>query len=227
MKPIRILITEDDPMVSFIVGRIVHSLGDFLVVGQAATGAEALAQIQSHTVDLVLLDLFLPGKHGDQALAELRAQRFPVDVIVITAATDRSRALDALRLGAWDYVVKPFSYDRLRIALETYRDAFRYRENLPPQLTQDHLDRLFYPEGREFLSSLGTLAHRGDMTDRILEILNQESESMAAGEVAEKLGVSRITVRKYCEALVSAGRLVSKNHYQSKGRPIKKYQVLD
>ena len=121
----------------------------------------------------------------------------------------------------------PFSYDRLRVSLETYRDAFRYREGLQNQLSQEHLDRLFYPEGREFLSSLGTLAHRGDMTDRILEVLGQSQDPLAAGEVAERLGVSRITVRKYCEALVSAGRLLSKNHYQSKGRPIKKYQILD
>lgn len=227
MKPIRILITEDDPMVSFIVGRIVHSLGDFLVVGQAASGEEALAQIQSHTVDLVLLDLFMPGVDGRQALQELRAQGYPVDAIIVTASPDKSRALEALRLGAWDYVIKPFSYDRLRVSLETYRDAFRYREGLQNQLSQEHLDRLFYPEGREFLSSLGTLAHRGDMTDRILEVLGQSPDPLAAGEVAERLGVSRITVRKYCEALVSAGRLLSKNHYQSKGRPIKKYQILD
>ena len=62
---------------------------------------------------------------------------------------------------------------------------------------------------------------------RILEVLGQSPDPLAAGEVAERLGVSRITVRKYCEALVSAGRLLSKNHYQSKGRPIKKYQILD
>jgi response regulator of citrate/malate metabolism len=225
MKPIRILITEDDPMVSFIIGRLVNSLGDFLLVGQAQNGREALDQIRAHKVDLVLLDLSMPEVDGKEVMLELRNNDMDSDVIIITSSYKKSDAVEALRLGAWDYIVKPFSYDRLRVSLDSYKDAFRYRASLPSELSQEQLDRVFYPESRLNLYSTSGI-QRGDTAQRIMDILSQEEKPLSAGEIADKIGISRITVRKYCEALVSTGRLISQNHYQPKGRPIKKYQPI-
>jgi response regulator of citrate/malate metabolism len=226
MKPIRIFIAEDDPMVSYLVGRIVHSLPDLLVAGSAATGFETLERIDVTPVDLVLLDVFMPGLDGFETLGDLRGRDVPLDVILITASADRARAEEALRRGVWDYIVKPFSYDRLRVSLEHYRDFHQFRENLPEKLSQEHLDRLFFREGREALSSLSTLSNGADIMERIVQILENAEGPLSAQEVADTIGVSRITVRKYCEAMVASGRLMSKNHHQTKGRPIKKYQIV-
>jgi response regulator of citrate/malate metabolism len=226
VKPIRIFIAEDDPMVSYLVGRIVHSLPDFVVAGSASTGFEALEKLDATPVDLVLLDIFMPGLDGFGALADLRGRDVPLDFILVTASGDRNRALEALRRGVWDYIVKPFPYDRLRISLEHYREYFLFRNNLPERVTQEQLDRLFFREGREALASLATLSSGADIMDRIGQILEAAEGPLSAQEIADSVKVSRITVRKYCEAMVSSGRLMSKNHHQAKGRPIKKYQVI-
>jgi response regulator of citrate/malate metabolism len=56
-----------------------------------------------------------------------------------------------------------------------------------------------------------------------MQLIEDKEDPQSAGEIAEVLNVSRITVRKYCEALVNTGKLHVKNKYQTKGRPIKQY----
>jgi DNA-binding response OmpR family regulator len=102
-----VLLAEDDPDMQRFVARLLRSIA---LVHVAGTGAEALAAVQTHRYDLILLDLRLPDQSGEQVLANL--SRYAGDitprVMMLTAARDREQVARLLHAGAKDYVVKPF-----------------------------------------------------------------------------------------------------------------------
>lgn len=116
----RCLIVEDDPQVAKLNATYLAQEG-FLVSAVAADASQALAAMEEQTFDLVLLDVFLPGMNGLELLRRLRATQQTSEVIIISAARDSAQICEALRLGCVDYIIKPFSPDRLHLALEKYR----------------------------------------------------------------------------------------------------------
>ena len=83
-------------------------------VSQAQSGKEALALLESEkNFDLVLLDLFIPDIGGMEVLREINQQASPPSVILLTGLADKEIAQDALRLGAFDYILKPYSLSQV------------------------------------------------------------------------------------------------------------------
>jgi DNA-binding NtrC family response regulator len=89
------------------------------------TGREALADIERNPADAVLLDLRLPDMDGLDVLKHVRARKFPAAVVVITADGSLNRAIEAMREGALDFLVKPFNADRLLITLNNVLERQR------------------------------------------------------------------------------------------------------
>ena len=89
------------------------------------TGREALSDIDRYPTDVVLLDLRLPDIDGLDVLKHIRAHKHPAAVIVITADGSLNRAIEAMREGALDFLVKPFNADRLLITLSNVLERQR------------------------------------------------------------------------------------------------------
>lgn len=100
-----ILVVEDDRGLRLALTRL---LAEDFQVDDAGDGTEALARLQSHTYDLVLLDLGLPGMNGLDLLAQLPTASPSPKVVVMTADDTPATLLHAVRNRAWDYIVKPF-----------------------------------------------------------------------------------------------------------------------
>ena len=131
-----------------------HRTPGFRVVGVAATGATALAEIQRLRPDLVLLDVHLPDLQRDRRAARLRAAGDDTGVVMVTAAREADTVRAAAAGGAAHYLVKPFEYDDLRARLEAFRQA---RLALPrsahprPRTTSTRSSPPWWPPGREAL----------------------------------------------------------------------------
>jgi DNA-binding response OmpR family regulator len=106
-----VLLIEDDPRIREIVERGLGARG--FVVSSAPDGETGLDLAGKLDVDLVLLDLLLPGKGGLEVLEELRALRPRLPVIAVTALDDTGSKIGGLDAGADDYVTKPFSVEEL------------------------------------------------------------------------------------------------------------------
>ena len=109
-KDVKILVVEDDNDINTMLARLIEKNGYSVV--QAYSGTEAMLLINYNEFDLVLLDLMLPGITGEELLQKIRKTK-QMPVIVISAKIDKQIKIDLLRMGADDYITKPFDIDEL------------------------------------------------------------------------------------------------------------------
>jgi DNA-binding response OmpR family regulator len=108
---VHILVVEDEPAIADFLERGLEAEG--YSVTTATDGADAANLAKSAEIDLLILDLMLPGRDGADLLADVRRARPQVPVIVLTARTEIETKVSLLDLGASDYVTKPFSFEEL------------------------------------------------------------------------------------------------------------------
>lgn len=128
----RILLVEDEPGLLLTLTDLLASEG--YQVETAATGPEGLAKASARTHDLILLDVMLPGKNGFDVCKELRQQGVDTAILMLTAKTRVVDRVVGLKLGADDYLAKPFDPDELLARVEALLRRVS-RENLTPVLS--------------------------------------------------------------------------------------------
>ncbi|WP_019121917.1 response regulator [Brevibacillus massiliensis] len=226
-QTIRVVIVEDDPMVQEVNRQFVERIPSFTVVGVAENGKEGVRLVKELRPELVIIDIFMPDQDGIETLKQLRSLNEPVDVIVITAAKDKETIQLMLRNGAIDYIMKPFQFERLKQALENYR---RLRSQLKQGefSSQAELDQLLFgkhpvsiEEQNHLPKGLNALT-----LQQVILFLTQQTRSLSAEEVAEQVGIARVTARRYLEYLEKTGRVCRDIRYGGVGRPTNRYLIV-
>jgi two-component system, chemotaxis family, chemotaxis protein CheY len=115
----RLLIVDDSNMIRSRISRVVQGggLANIALVGLARNGAEALRLARATQPDVVTMDLTMPEMDGIECITEMLRILPRTSILVVSALSDKSTAIQALRLGARGFVSKPFSDDELKIAL--------------------------------------------------------------------------------------------------------------
>ena len=111
-----VLIVDDQEMVKNLLARLVSQFGYEAV--PASNAEEAMQRLEEHPCEAAILDIQLPGKNGIQLLRELKASHPETAVIMMSAAQEVETALMALRLGAYDYITKPFHQKAVESCLQ-------------------------------------------------------------------------------------------------------------
>ncbi|HID96778.1 MAG TPA: sigma-54-dependent Fis family transcriptional regulator, partial [Thermodesulfobacteriaceae bacterium] len=119
----RILIVDDDPNIRDGSSQVLSRAG--YDVSEASTGAEALSLVDRFEFDLILLDLKMPDVNGLDLLRNIRENDQQVPVVMITAYGTIQNAVEAMRLGADDFLPKPFEPDELRMVVSRILKARR------------------------------------------------------------------------------------------------------
>lgn len=125
---IEILLVEDDPNIHQLIQMVVSSQPEYKITS-AYSGTEALLRLQHDSFDLILLDLMLPGMTGIDLLEQVR-DVFKGAVIVLSAIAETSDKVQLLRLGADDYMTKPFDNDELLARIETVLRRYGYQNQI-------------------------------------------------------------------------------------------------
>ncbi len=225
MPQIRVLVVDDDPMVQQVNREYVESVPGFRVVALAKNGKEALEATAAHRPDLVLLDIYLPDQNGVSVLKEIRRRQLPSDVLMVSAAQDTKTLQEIMRYGAVDYVIKPFRLQRLQEALKKYR-ATRSRLSNAGALDQDQVDQVL--RGGQPGQADGALPKGlNEVTLRQVQaLLAEHGQALSAAEVAHKMGIARVTARRYLDCLVKQKQVRLEVQYGSVGRPINRYRAI-
>jgi CitB family two-component system response regulator MalR len=219
---IKVLIVEDDPMVAELNRRYVERIEGFLFCGIVKNGDDALAFLQEKAVDLVLLDIFMPNMNGLELLTAIRQQNYSVDVIVVSAARDNQSIQAALRNGAVDYLIKPFEFDRMQTALVTFKKRLQLiRESA--NLSQRDLDQQVFARTLQLDGELPKGLDRNTIK-RVWERILEQQEEFTAEEMANYVGLSPVSIRKYLKYFQSVDLLNVEISYGAVGRPVYRYR---
>ncbi|WP_026374266.1 response regulator [Agrococcus lahaulensis] len=220
MRTLRALIVEDDRAVAMVTRGFIERHGAFLVAGQAGTGRDALEAIEAIRPDLVLLDVHLPDASGIEVLRVARARGFAGEVVAVTAARDLETVRAARAFGVRHYLVKPFGLEAMRERLEAIRAEIERAEALgPAALDQRAVDAMLQPADRQRPAPPGSQL----TLERVAAALEGAVETVSAAELAERLGMSRVSARRYLERLVLDGRAEVAPRYGGTGRPELRY----
>ncbi|MTI85516.1 MAG: response regulator [Firmicutes bacterium] len=221
-----VLIVEDDPMVVEVNTGFVSAVAGFSVVGAAGTGKEAVLMVQKYRPQLVLLDIYLPDMDGVATLEEMRRRQLPTDVIMVTAARDAETVRKVFRFGAVDYIIKPFKFDRLQSALQYYA-AMHSCLKSKDDISQQELDELAWSRFVHDDTKENIPKGLSEVTlKQVLLFLIKSNRAVSAYEVSEKLGMARVTARRYLEYLENMGKVSLEVQYGGVGRPINRYRVI-
>lgn len=218
-----VLIVEDDPMVAMIDKQYVEQNSRFHVAAVCRNGASGLEYLMANPVQLVILDVYMPRVNGMELLRQIRANQIQTEVIMVTAANDSATLDEALKLGIIDYLVKPFLGSRFQAALEKFiaqKSAFRDMS----ALSQQNIDYIMESTHRKN----GDMNPKG-IQDNTLQIICDYmkaagDEALASEEIADRVGLSRVTVRRYMNFLLEKGDIAGAMNYETGGRPCMVYR---
>jgi DNA-binding NarL/FixJ family response regulator len=191
----RILIVDDHPLTRDALAGLLAQHG-FDVVGQAASGEEAVEQARALAPDLVLLDLTMPGLDGLGALPLVREAAPNAEVVVLTASEDEASLLGAIRAGAAGYLLKSEPPERI---IEFLRGIARGEAALSGAVARRLLDQVRV--GGDSRDEVPESISRA-LTARELEVLLLLDRHLGTEEIAARLYISEHTVRSHVKGLL-------------------------
>ena len=215
----RVLIIEDDPMVAMIHKEYFKKKELTNDLHHVASLVEAKTFIAKTDVDLIVLDNYLADGQGVEFLPELKG--YPI--IMITAANDVQTVEAALSNGVVDYLVKPFTYERFSQAIDKVQDYVKLlsKEKINQDLIDDYLNSGRVEEEEDSLpKGLSKITLK-----KVLEAIQQHNGGFTTQQIADKLDISRITIRKYLNHLVNIEVLSEDAEYYTSGRPVSVFTV--
>ena len=219
-EAIDVLIVEDDPMVAAIHRQFIGA-----VSGVVSSGKDALEFLQRHPVRLVILDVFLPGMDGVATLQKIREMNRTVGVIVVSASRDTNTINAVLKAGAFDYVIKPFVFERIQTSLRSFQQLENRLNRGADQIDQKELDRLLQVQQKETSTNDLPKGLNPQTLQQVKNLLGHAASPLSSVETAQALKISRITARRYLEYLVAAGEATLELEYQKVGRPTNRYAL--
>lgn len=220
----KVLIVEDDPMVAMINEQYIRRNKNFKLVGKCKDGDEALDFLKDNEVDLLVLDVYMPHVDGFETLRRIRNNQITVDVIMVTAANDRNSLEEALHLGIVDYLVKPFTFDRFQVALEKYISQNNALKDLDI-LSQKNIDHIIDSSRKQSNEILPKGIQEKTVALILRNIEQTNCEWLTGDEIAERIGLTSVTVRRYMNYLTEIGRVASDMYYETGGRPCMRYRL--
>ncbi len=191
-NPITILIVDDHEVVRNGIRAYLDTLPEFEVVGEAASGAEAVKLVQDLIPDVVLMDLIMPGMDGIETTREVKKISPRTQVVVLTSYHEDEHIFPALKAGAISYVLKDMKMEKLA---ETIQRAVHNEVTLHPlvaarvlrNLRGESEDESFYAE----------------LTEREHDVLKLIANGLSNGQIAEQLVISENTVKGHVSNILS------------------------
>ncbi|MFJ3792968.1 response regulator [Kitasatospora sp. NPDC090091] len=204
--PIRVLVADDQTVVREGIVMLLGLLPGIEVVGAAADGEEAVALVERHHPDVVLMDLRMPRCDGVEATRRIRAAHPETEVVVLTTYADDDSLFPALRAGARGYLTKDAGGEEIARAVADVRSG---AAGLSPQVQLRLLERLADEAGvaappaaaRPGPAAASPAELPDGLTAREAEVLALIAEGLSNTEIAQRLFVSPATVKTHINNL--------------------------
>jgi DNA-binding NarL/FixJ family response regulator len=184
----RVVIVDDHPTTREGLRAAFAMVADIEVVGEAASGEQAVSLVDETRPDVVFMDIRMPGMNGLEATRIIRARHHDVKVIIFSVDGSRASVAEAIRAGVAGYLLKDVGADELERAARLALDG---KAMIHPSLT-----RIFLEESRMLPREAPTR-----LSDREAEVLQRVAYGASTREVAEDLGISAHTVKTHMDRI--------------------------
>ncbi|MBT2662875.1 response regulator [Bacillus sp. ISL-45] len=222
---IKVAIAEDDFRVASIHEQFLEKIEGVTVAGKALNAREAIELLETKEVDVLLLDNYLPDRNGVSILPALRKRFENLDIILITASTERKVVEPSIRNGVVDYIIKPATFERFRESLEKVSRRRQLME-ANEEFNQAIIDKVITGGQAEADPELLPKGIDPLTLGKVEETLSMLSSGINAEILGDHLGASRTTARRYLEYLISVGKARAELEYGIVGRPERKYYLV-
>lgn len=189
MNKIRVVIADDHAMVRQGLKQILELEDDIVVVAQASNGEDAVKTAKENHPDVILMDINMPGINGLQAIKEVKEEKIPCGIIVLTIHDDREYLFKTLQLGAQGYVLKDADP---AVLIEAIRSVHRGQSYIQANMTKELVSEF----NRVTIHDKGK-SEENSLTARELEVLELIAEGMINKEIAKRLYISEKTVKNH------------------------------
>jgi NarL family two-component system response regulator LiaR len=196
---IRVLIVDDHAMLRSGLKNFLYGYEWLELAGEASSGAEAVEFCSTHEVDVVLMDMMMPGMNGWEATRRIIALGKPVKIIILTSFHEQDLVEDALKAGATSYLLKNVNAEELASAIQ---DAYTGKSTLAPEATEALIQATRQRRDIGF-----------DLTKREKEVLELLVDGKSNNEIAILLSISLATVRFHLTNIYS--KLGAKNRVEA------------
>ena len=183
--PISVVLADDHPLVLDALENVFRLQEDIVVRARCGDGVEALRAVREHRPDVLVLDIRMPGMDGLALIRELKKEKLPTRVVLLTAALDEEEVLAAIRLGVKGVVLKEMAP---RLLVQCVRTVHAGGDWLEKQSVRLALDKLLRREA-------GAREVARILTPREIEIVRMVAGGLRNKEIAAKLHVNEGTVK--------------------------------
>ena len=185
-KEIRILLIEDEPSLIFTLRDTLENEGYIVIVCE--DGEEAVRLAQENKPDIIILDIMLPGKNGYEICQELRALKFTIPIIILTAKNQELDKVKGLDIGADDYITKPFGVKELLARIQArLRRTGTYSSSNNIDLLQLGTTKIDLLESKVIFEDGRTNELTARETELIKYLLEAGGEPVSRDELLEKV----------------------------------------
>lgn len=228
VRVLKVIIAESDPLLQKLYYDLIAEEDAYTVLKCVSNGSELFETLRCVGAHLVLLDLYLKGFDASTGLDQLRKEFPRTDYIIASSGEDPDMVRNALCQGVFEFLIKPFSFDRLRFALRNYHIYHHSLTGRTRPWRQEDLDTLVSMKSRDPSWANNRSIPKGlqiKCLNDTEKFLRENNDTFSAQEIGDKLGISRSTARRYLEFLTMSERVVVEYAYRRVGRPEKRYRM--
>lgn len=174
----KILVIDDEQNIRKMLTRVLSPEG--FIVKEANNGLEALKRLQEENYSLVLLDLKMPGLNGIETLKEIRENDLNLPVIMMSAYGSIPEAVEAMKLGALDYLIKPFDIEELKIIIKRAIKQYELE-----------VENIYYREEEEKRFNFDEIIGKSNSVNKVLEMVKNVSPTPATVLITGESGTGK------------------------------------
>jgi DNA-binding NarL/FixJ family response regulator len=198
---IRVLLADDDALIRAGLAVVLGTAADLDVVAEAADGLQAVEQCLSHTPDVVLMDVRMPGIDGIEATRRLVAAQPDTKILILTTFRDDEYVYGALRAGASGFLLKRTSPERLLDAVRTVASG---EALLDPSVTRDLIQRFLATGGSPVPQPAAETRRLLDrLTDRERQVLLLVAQGRSNTDIADLLVIAESTAKTHVKRVLA------------------------